>query len=130
MYGATGEAGSWIEHNDRYRGISYSIVEPVSGGGQTQYSEPSPDYFTYVDHGGPGLVPVGYGYRSVAYIVERAIELEKGDRDLNGRRALLKQWDDAGIMATPANSSFNEAVIEAARASIAQDGATVKIASE
>lgn len=127
MYGATAEGGSWLEHNDRYRGISYSIVEPVSGGGQTQYSEPSPDYFTYVDHGGPGLVPVGYGYRSVAYIVERAIELETGAREMQERRALLKQWDEAGIMATPANSSFNEAVIEAARKSIAAGGQTVEV---
>lgn len=130
MYGASTEAGSWLEHNDRYRGISYAIVEPVSGGGQTQYSEPSPDYFTYVDHGGPGLVPVGYGYRSVAYILERALELESGDRNLADRRALLKHWDDAGIMATPANSSFNEAVIEAARASIAGSGQTVGVVLE
>lgn len=130
MYGATGEAGSWLEHNDRYRGISYCIVEPAAGGGQTQYSEPSPDYFTYIDHGGAGLVPAGYGYRSVAYIVERAIELESAELGLNGRRALLQQWDDAGILATPANSSFNEAVIEAARQSIVDNGRLVEVSRD
>jgi hypothetical protein len=40
---------------------------------------------------------------------------------------MLKQIDAAGIMATPANSAFNERVIEAARESIANEGRMVKI---
>lgn len=116
------QTGAWLNHDDRYRGVSYSLIECPGGDGATQYSEPSPDYFQYVDHGGPGLVPVGYGYRSVEYIVERAIELESGNRTLDERRALLEQWDNRGIMATPANSRFNELVVEAARLSITNGG--------
>lgn len=124
MYGSNGTAGSWIEHNDRYRGISYAYAEaPAPGGGATQYAEPSPDYFTYVDHGGPGLVPVGYGYRSVAFALDRAYDVNAaGDK-----QAYLKHLDDAGILATPANSRFNEAIIEAARESIANNGAMVEV---
>ncbi len=124
MYCAATEkqTGAWLNHDDRYRGVSYSLIECPAGDGATQYAEPSPDYFQYVDHGGPGLVPVGYGYRSVEYIVERAIELESGNRTLDERRALLEQWDSRGIMATPANSRFNELVVEAARLSITNGG--------
>lgn len=127
MYCAKGDAGAWLNHNDCYRGLSYAYIQQPEGDGATQYAEPSPDYFTYVDHGGPGLVPTGYGYRSVAFAVERAIELETGNRSIEERRTLLKQWDDVGILATPANSSFNEAVIEAARESIQNDGALVRV---
>ena len=43
------------------------------------------------------------------------------------RRRLLKEIDAAGIMATPANSSYNELVIEAARESILGGGKTVAL---
>ncbi len=43
------------------------------------------------------------------------------------RAALLRELDDAGIMATPANSSYNELVIEAGRISIENSGAEVSI---
>ena len=129
MYCASSEkqTGAWINHDDRFRGVSYSLIERPAGDGATQYSEPSPDYFQYVDHGGPGLVPVGYGYRSVEYIVDRAIELESGKRTPDERRALLEEWDRRGIMATPANSRFNELVVEAARLSITHGGALAHI---
>jgi len=40
---------------------------------------------------------------------------------------LLREIDDAGIMATPANSSYNELVIEAGRQSILNGGREVRI---
>ena len=40
---------------------------------------------------------------------------------------MLKEIDAAGIMATPANSSYNEQVIEAARESILDGGRMVEI---
>ena len=70
-------------------------------------------------------MPVGYGYRSVAYIVEKCIEVEACDPA--GARQLLGQIDAAGIMATPANSGYNEHVIEAGRASILSGGREVSI---
>jgi len=127
MYCSTAERGAWIRHDDQYRGIQYCYTRDPGGPGSTLYAEPSTDYFQYVDVGGPGLVPVGYGYRSVAYIVERALELQ--GLGLAERREKLAAWDRAGVMATPANSSYNEAVIEAARQSLAQGGRPVAVAA-
>jgi hypothetical protein len=42
---------------------------------------------------------------------------------------MLDEIDAAGIMATPANSNFNERVIEAARESILNGGKLVEIRS-
>jgi len=127
MYCSTAERGAWIRHDDQYRGIQYCYTRNPGGPGSTLYAEPSTDYFQYVEVGGPGLVPVGYGYRSVAYIVERALELQ--GLGLAERREKLAAWDRAGVMATPANSSYNEAVIEAARQSLAQGGRPVAVAA-
>lgn len=125
MYCSSGEAGAWIRHDDQYRGMQYCYTQHPGGDGANIYNEPSPDYFQYVDVGGPGLTPVGYGYRSVAYIAERALELQ--GLELKDSQTLLAQWDAAGVMATPANSRYNEAVVEAARQSIAAGGKPVSI---
>ncbi|HEY3442402.1 MAG TPA: Gfo/Idh/MocA family oxidoreductase [Paludibaculum sp.] len=125
MYCSNGQVGAWLNHSDDYRGLQYCYTENPGGDGATTYSEPSPDYFQYQDLGGPGLTPVGYGYRSVAYIAERALELQGLAKD--ARTALLNQWDAAGVMATPVNSRYNEAVVEGARKSIASNGALVSI---
>jgi predicted dehydrogenase len=118
--------GTLISHSDQYRGLKYSYTERGSDPGATVYAEPSPDYFQYVDLGGPGLMPVGYGYRSVEHIVETCMRVEAAG-GLAARQALLKEIDDAGVMATPANSAYNEQVIEAARDSILHGGRTVEI---
>lgn len=110
--------GALLSHSDQYRGLKYSYTDGV-------YAEPSPDYFQYVDLGGPGLTPVGYGYRSVAYILNKCIEVESAAGAV--RPALLREIDAAGIMATPANSSYNERVIEAGRESILNGGREVAI---
>jgi D-galacturonate reductase len=111
-------SGALISHSDQYRGLKYSYIDGV-------YAEPSPDYFQYVDLGGIGLTPVGYGYRSVEYIVNKCIEVESADAA--ARPAMLRQIDEAGIMATPANSSYNERVIEAGRESILNGGREITI---
>ncbi|HXJ43983.1 MAG TPA: hypothetical protein VNH18_32150, partial [Bryobacteraceae bacterium] len=119
--------GALLSHSDQYRGLKYSYTRKSSDPGATIYAEPSPDYFQYVDLGGPGLTPVGYGYRSVEYIMERCIQVESGGRTLLEQQKLLKEFDAAGIMATPGNSSYNELVIEAARESILNEGKMVRI---
>lgn len=120
--------GALLEHSDQYRGISYSLGEPGSGPGATGYVQPSPDYFLYQDHGGPGLVPTGYGIRSVRRIVEEALRVERvSSSSLDERRKLIAEIDRQGLLATPSNSRFNEAVCEAARKSIVSDGALVEV---
>lgn len=122
LYCSDGERGALIDHSDQYRGLSWCAVSAPEG--QALYSEPSPDYFQYVDRGGPGLEPVGYGYRSVEYAVARAAEI--ASLPLDQRRALLASWDETGILATPANSVYNASVIEAARLSLARSGTPVR----
>jgi predicted dehydrogenase len=122
LYCAGGDCGALISHSDQYRGLKYCYTRSSGEPGATVYAEPSPDYLQYVDLGGPGLVPVGYGYRSIEYILEAALRLEDETRDLAERQERLRQIDEAGIMATPANSRYNELVIEAARLSILNAG--------
>lgn len=128
MYCAGKDRGGLISHSDQYRGIKYCYIEKDDAPGSTYYAEPSTDYFQYLDFGGPGLVPVGYGYRSVEYIVRAAIRAETEtaglaeEEALRRRQAILKEYDHGGIMATPANSYYNELVIEAGRLSIVNGG--------
>jgi len=102
MYCSGGDKGGLISHSDQYRGLKYSF----SGG---VYSEPSPDYFQFVEWAGEGLRPVGYGYESIA--------------------ALVAACDGAvgELLATPSNSRYNEALIEAGRASLMSGGVLVKV---
>jgi predicted dehydrogenase len=111
MYCQTADRGAWLSHSDQFRGLRHSYVNPI------EYAEPSPDYFQYVEWEGPGLKPVGYGYRSIEAIVAAAIRV-----NLEGPKA-VEQIDSAGLIATPANSAYNEQVIEAARESILDGGA-------
>jgi predicted dehydrogenase len=117
MYCAGDGRGGLLDHSDQYRGLSYAYIRDPAGAGATAYSEPSPDYFQYVDLGGVGLTPVGYGVRSVEHIVRAACRVESG-ADLAARQALLDRIDSEGIIATPANSRHNELVTEAGRLSI------------
>lgn len=126
LYFSDGERGAWLDHSDQYRGIKYCYTRRPGGEGSTVYSEPSTEYFQYVDVGGPGLQVVGYGYRSVEHLVEAARRVEASA----DRAATLAGIDAAGVIATPANSSFNEGVVEAGRLSILNGGRMVEIAPE
>ncbi|MEX2303733.1 MAG: Gfo/Idh/MocA family oxidoreductase [Bryobacterales bacterium] len=124
---------AWLQHSDQYRGLKYAFTEKSESPGGTQYAEPSPDYFMYQDLGGPGLVPWGYGVRSVDYIVSAAIEIESQTAGLEEeaavaeRRKRIAAIEQAGIIATPGNSRYNELVCQAARLSILNDGHEVEI---
>jgi len=122
MYCAGKDKSGMLVHNDQYRGIEYSYIEKRDG---KYYSEPSPDYFKYVNLGGEGLTPVGYGYRSIEFIIKNINKCLGAD--LKQRQKLLKEFDKQGVMATPANSSYNELVMEAGRLSILNGGKEVEI---
>ena len=133
MYCAGDDKSGMLVHNDQYRGIEHCYVKKGSDPGETYYAEPSPDYFKYVDLGGDGLTPVGYGYRSIEYIVKNACKCVDASEGLDEKQALaerqklIKQFDEEGIMATPANSAYNELVMEAGRLSILNGGREVQI---
>ena len=125
MYCRGRDGGAMIVHDDQYRGVKHAYVTKGSDPGDTNYAEPSPDYFKYVDLGGGGLTPVGYGYRSIEYIIRQAAAA--GGMPLPQRQELIRRLDDEGIMATPKNSAYNELVMEAGRLSILNGGREVAI---
>jgi predicted dehydrogenase len=133
MYCAGSGRSGMLVHNDQYRGIEYCYVEKGNADTDKFYSEPSPDYMKYVHLGGEGLTPVGYGYRSIAFIADnilQAIAASEGVDEKTGlaaRQKLIRQYDADGVMATPANSSYNELVMEAGRLSILNKGKEVEI---
>jgi predicted dehydrogenase len=128
MYCKGADDGALIDHSDQYRGLKYSYTHASGDPGSTVFAEPSPDYFQYVDLGGPGLTPVGYGYRSVEYILDSCMRVA-AESDLARRRAMLRDLAAQGIMATPGNSSYNERLLQAARESILNGGAQVEVSA-
>ncbi len=129
LYGTGSGRGAMLDHSDQYRGLAYSFGRASPGPGGTQYAEPSPDYFLYQDLGGPGLTPTGYGVRSVQHIVGEALRVQREGATAEERQALIAGIERRGIVATPANSRYNEAVCEAARESIQNGGALVEVRS-
>ncbi|HUS86291.1 MAG TPA: Gfo/Idh/MocA family oxidoreductase [archaeon] len=125
--------GALVIHDDQYRGVKHSYTNKGPDEGDTYYNEVSPDYFKLVDLGGETLTPVGYGYRSIEGIVRSVHRVEKaaagaaGAEALKKRQAEIKAIDREGIIATPANSSYNELVIEAGRMSITNHARPVVI---
>ena len=117
LYCSGADRGGLLRHSDQYRGLEYVSIEPPS------YAEPSPDYFQYVHLGGEGLTPVGYGYRSIEALIRACMRVDAA-RD---RKAELRAIDAEGVLATPANSRYNERVIEAARKSIMNGGAEAAV---
>jgi D-galacturonate reductase len=124
--GAGAPNGAMLDHSAQYRGLGYTFSTKSDAPGATFYAEPSPDYFQYNDLGGPGLTPVGYGVRSVEHLIHT---LYKADAigDYEARRQFLEDIDAKGVLATPANSRYNELVVEAGRLSILNEGREARI---
>src|SRR5580700_3597837 len=121
LYCSAQDRGGLLRHSDQYRGMEYVYTHQPESPGATVYAEPSPDYFQYVDLGGGGLTPVGYGYRSIEYLFRCCLTVESA----SDRQRAIQEIDREGIAATPANSHYNEQVVEAARRSILNGGVTV-----
>ena len=125
--------GALIMHDDQYRGVKHSYTVKGYDEGDTYYNEVSPDYFKLVDGGGKSLTAVGYGHRSIEAIVrgvhrvERAAAGAEGEGGLRKRQDEIEAIDAEGIIPTPANSSYNELVIEAGRMSITNKARPVVI---
>ncbi len=125
--------GALVVHDDQFRGVKHSYTVKGEAEGESYYNEVSPDYFKLLDMGGKAMTPVGYGHRSVENIIRAAIRTEAaaggktGDEALQARREMIEAIDKEGVIATPANSSYNELVIEAGRMSITSGGRPVVI---
>jgi hypothetical protein len=121
-----------IFHDDHHRGVAYSYLEGIGPGG-SKYNYVSPDFFRLVPWEGPGYKPIGYGYESVAGITQSIHRIGNetaglaADAALARRRQLIREVDASGLIATPANSTINELVVEAARMSILQGAAPARI---
>ena len=121
-----------IKHNDQFRGVEHSYLDGIGCGG-SHFNYVSPDFYKLVPWEGMGYKPIGYGFESVAALVHAALGIEKTAEGLSGkdsllkRREIIKEIDDKGLLATPANSYINELVVEAARMSILSDGLPVTI---
>lgn len=123
---ATG-IGGFIQHVDNYRGVAYCAIEAGDDPGDTAHHLVNPDYFQMIERSdGPGLRPVGYGYRAIEQLVDTATRVASV-ADLAARQDLLLEIDAAGWHATPANSFYNELVVEAGRLSILNGGRRVDI---
>ena len=119
-----------IKHNDQFRGVSHSYVN-AKGPGGSRFNFINPDFFKITAWQGDGGKPAGYGYDSIEANLAAILELEATARtgdSVEERRQYIRSVDRNGIIATPANSSYNELVTEAARISIARDGDWVEIA--
>lgn len=118
--------GGFICHVDNNRGASYCTVTKGEEPGATHHQIVNPDYFQLVKTGSGGLRPVGYGYRAIEQLVKAAIEVSRAG-SLEERQASLRKIDEDGFHATPANSFYNELVVEAGRQSILSGGHTFEI---
>jgi len=132
MYCEGNDRTGMIRHDDHDRGVSYAYLDGIGPGG-SHFNYVSPDFFRLVPWEGKGLRPTGYGYDSIEAIVSTAARVERAGaglaaaKALEARRAVLRETDQGGIIATPGNSSINELVVEAARKSILAEGQPVRI---
>ena len=121
-----------LKHNDQFRGVSHSYLKGTGCAGST-FNYINPDFYRLVPWEGDGYKPVGYGYESVVATINMIHKIEgevsgmDEDKSLTRRREIIIDTDKKGIIATPANSKTNELVVEAARASILDNGKEYRI---
>ncbi|MCG3149202.1 MAG: Inositol 2-dehydrogenase/D-chiro-inositol 3-dehydrogenase [Verrucomicrobiae bacterium] len=120
MYCEGNNRTGMLNHDDHERGVRHCYLEKG-------YRYINPDFYRLVPWEGAGFKPVGYGYESIADSLQTMQRIESTCDSLAARQKVIHEIDAAGIIATPANSAFNELVVEAARASILDGGRQVKI---
>ena len=126
LYGEGDDCGTILKHNDQFRGVSQGYDHGALKDDEAAFRFINPDYMRLVPYEGEGMKPVGYGYDSIEANVLSAIRCSAAS-SLSDRQKLIKQIDERGIIATPANSAINELVMEAGRLSILNDGKYVSI---
>lgn len=121
-----------IKHDDQFRGVTHSYLEGIGCAG-SHFNFVNPHFYRLVPWEGEGYKPVGYGFESIAATITTIHRMENevtslsDEYSLKRRQEIIRETDGKGIIPTPANSSINELVVEAARMSITRDGLPVKI---
>jgi hypothetical protein len=121
-----------IAHDDQFRGVEHSYLKGIGCGGSV-FNYINPDFFRLAPWEGAGYKPIGYGVDSVAAIIGMIHQIENKAAGLSAkdslaaRQKIIKEVDEKAIIATPANSSTNELVVEAARLSILNNGKMARI---
>jgi len=121
-----------IKHNDQFRGVTHSYLSNIGCAGSV-FNFVNPDFFRFVPWEGAGYKPIGYGVDSVDATLNMIHHIENNvtglseSESLARRREIIKEVDENKIVATPANSSSNELVVEAARMSILDNGRPARI---
>lgn len=135
MYFEGNDKNGYLRHNDQFRGVEHNCLEdhPDPKNDIKPFRYINPDFFRMLPWEGPGYKPTGYGYDSIEASIKVMTRIQHETINLNHseslthRQAIIKEINAKGIIATPANSSINELVTEAARMSILNDGIPVKI---
>lgn len=109
-----------LRHDDQFRGVTYAFREDIDIPKKKFYLV-NTDYFRLVPWSGEGLRPVGYGYVSIEELINTVVKLESF-RNPDDQINLLEEIDRDGILATPANSFYNELINESARRSLVNGG--------
>jgi hypothetical protein len=126
------DKAGFVKHDDQFRGVTHSYLEGIGAAGSI-HNYVNPDFYRLVPWEGKGYKPIGYGFDSVSatissiHSMENEVDGMPEAESLPKRQAIIKEADEKGIIATPANSYINELVVEAARMSILRDGDAVKI---
>lgn len=124
--------GGFLKHDDQFRGVTHSYVGPW-GMGSKHHNYINPDFFKLVPWEGKGYKPSGYGPNSVfatinsVYNMENEVSTLDEQQAMARRKEFIKAVDEKGIIATPANSSINELVVEATRLSITNNAQAARI---
>ncbi len=126
LHTAGKDSGGIISHSDQFRGVKHSVLTKGNEPDDKYYYETNPDYFQMVYKGKEGYEPVGYGYRSIEANCLAAARVSEAS-GLEGRKKTIIKIDKEGVIATPANSFYNELVMEAGRLSITGGGKPVII---
>lgn len=132
MYCEGPDCAGMIRHDDHNRGVSHAYVDSFPEQG-SRFRYTSPDFFQLVPWQGTGLRPLGYGFDSIEAIVRAIINIEEASRGLPQKEALAERRrraariDLEALIATPANSAFNDLAVEAGRRSILAGGTPLSI---
>ncbi len=122
-----------LKHDDHYRGVIHSYLEGIGPGGTHHKFDVSPDFMQFVPWEGPGFRPEGYGFKSVASIVQTAQFIEGSTAGLGEKEALAaRQRGSRRLTPRPAGDAKKQrrerVIIEAGRESICNGGRSVRIA--